>query len=252
MISMLERVFISLGGNVGDRYARLSLAIEAIANIEGVHLSKVSDFVETKPAGGPTNQGAFLNGAVEVATSLSAESMLLALNAIEAAAGRDRSIRWGPRTLDLDLLLFGQRVIHTRYLQIPHPRLAIRRFVLGPLASIAPEFVEPITGETIASLLSNLDRQPKTLALCGQDSFVLPRLLKEMDRANLAFEWSVMSFEKLGIEVFQQESQPTFMVLPREGCDVDEFPRRVPRVRLESTLPRACVEEILALMASAT
>src|SRR4051794_33153729 len=127
---------IGLGSNLGDRKAQLDAAVAALAVASGIALRAVSPLHETAPVGGPGGQGSFLNAAAAIETTLDPKALLRSLHAIEIQGGRVRAERWGERTLDLDLLLFGDAVIDTLGLRIPHPRLAVRRFVLAPLAQI--------------------------------------------------------------------------------------------------------------------
>jgi 2-amino-4-hydroxy-6-hydroxymethyldihydropteridine diphosphokinase len=150
--------FIGLGSNLGDRDAILRGAIAALAETPGVAIREVSSFHETAPVGGPPGQGMFKNAAAAVETTLEPSALLHVLQDIEARFGRVRSVRWGERTLDLDLLLFDDRIVDTAELSVPHPRMATRRFVLAPLAEVAPDAVDPVTKRTIAALLSELDR----------------------------------------------------------------------------------------------
>jgi len=154
---------IGLGSNLGDRKAQLDLAVAALAEVPGVAIRAVSRYHETVPVGGPPRQGDYLNAAAVVETTLDPLDLLHILQEIERRAGRIRTVRWGARTLDLDLLLFGDRVIETFELQVPHPWMAVRRFVLEPLAEVAPQAVDPVTGSTVAELLANLD-QPEGLS----------------------------------------------------------------------------------------
>ena len=150
------RAFVALGANLGDRRATLEGAIGALAATRGVQLSARSSFVETDPVGGPEGQPMFLNGVVELATELSATALLRRCQAIELAYGRDRSVGPnGPRTLDLDLLLYGQERIAEPDLQVPHPGLEDRSFVLVPLCEIAPELILP-SGRTVRARLAEL------------------------------------------------------------------------------------------------
>jgi 2-amino-4-hydroxy-6-hydroxymethyldihydropteridine diphosphokinase len=153
-------VLIGLGSNLGDRRAALEGAIAALAETPGILVRKLSTFHETEPLGGPSGQGRYLNAAAVLETSLDPFALLKVLQAIEAQFGRVRTVRWGERTLDLDLLLFGDRIIDTPELVVPHPRYAARRFVLEPLAEIAPQAVDPVRKRTILELRAELDRQP--------------------------------------------------------------------------------------------
>jgi 2-amino-4-hydroxy-6-hydroxymethyldihydropteridine diphosphokinase len=153
---MSSLAFIGLGSNLGDRRAALEGAIAALAQTPGVHVRDVSSFHETEPVGGPSRQGKYLNAALVLETTLDPFAVLRLLQEIEARLGRVRTVRWGERTLDLDLLLFDDRIIDAPDLVVPHPRYATRRFVLEPLAEIAPEAVDPVTKQTVADLLANL------------------------------------------------------------------------------------------------
>ena len=151
---------IALGSNLGDRQGTLEGAIAALSGTRGVVVRKVSSFHETEPVGGPPDQGPFLNAAAVLETTLDPFGLLHVLQAIETRFGRTRSVRWGERTLDLDLLLFDEQIVTTAELAIPHPRMATRRFVLEPLAEIAPDVVDPVSHQTIAALLAALEGTP--------------------------------------------------------------------------------------------
>ena len=162
---MSTLALIGLGSNLGDRRAILDAGIDTLTATPGIALGAVSSYHETAPVGGPPGQGSFLNAAAAVATTLSPHALHARLAEIEHEAGRVRFARWGERTLDLDLLLFGASVIRGDTLTVPHPRMVTRRFVLEPACEIAPDLIHPLTGWTIAKLFENLDRRPSVLVL---------------------------------------------------------------------------------------
>ncbi len=130
--------FISLGSNLGDRRENLKKALEYMEAHPEITIEKVSSFIESKPVGGPP-QGDYLNGVVKINTTLSPYELLSTLKDIEKKLGRKRTIRFGPRTIDLDILLYRKEVIDEDTLKIPHPRMFEREFVLKPLFEIEPE-----------------------------------------------------------------------------------------------------------------
>lgn len=148
--------FIAIGTNLGDREANVAFAREGLAKLRRTTLVAFSTVRETAPVG-PVDQEPFLNAVAEVETQLDPLELLQRLKDLEHRAGRIRSIRWGPRTLDLDLLLYGDRVIESPELTVPHPHLHERRFVLEPLAELAPHTRHPKLGKTAAELLNGLD-----------------------------------------------------------------------------------------------
>jgi 2-amino-4-hydroxy-6-hydroxymethyldihydropteridine diphosphokinase len=133
------RAYLSLGSNLGDRAGQLRAGVTAVAAGDA---ARVSPLYETEPVGGP-EQGRFLNVVVELETDATPHELLARCQAAEAAAGRVRTIRFGPRTLDCDVLLVGELVVDSPDLVVPHPRMLERRFVLQPLADLAPELVDP-------------------------------------------------------------------------------------------------------------
>ncbi len=155
---MPETVYIALGSNLGEREAHLGAALHALGALAGSELTRRSGVIETDPVG-PPGQGRYLNAAAELRTALSPRELLHALLAIEAGRGRDRAgeRRWGPRTLDLDILVFGDRVVDEPGLTIPHPRLHERLFVLRPLCEIAPDLMLPGYEKTPRELLGVLE-----------------------------------------------------------------------------------------------
>ena len=151
MAESKTRVQLSLGSNAGDRGAMLRAALADLARLPDVELLKVSHCYETEPLG-RTDQPAFYNLAAEIGTALGPLELLNAVKAIERGLGRRSSSRWGPREIDIDLILWGAQVMDTPSLTLPHKEFRDRAFVLEPMAEIAPEAVDPITGLTVAEL----------------------------------------------------------------------------------------------------
>ncbi len=158
---------IGLGSNLGDRRQTLDQAVARVAGHPQMLLTGSSAWHESLPVGGPPGQSRFLNGAVLAETSLRPQAVLEVLQQIETELGRRPAERWGPRPIDLDLLLYGRTVSRTPSLVLPHPRMAWRRFVLQPAAEVAGSMIHPTTGWTIARLLDHLDRAAPYLAITG-------------------------------------------------------------------------------------
>ncbi len=146
---------IALGSNIGDSRNTLAGALTKLAHAPGITLETYSHWYQTKAVGPP--QPDYLNACAVLRVSLSPPELLHTMLAIESHFGRIRRERWGPRTLDLDLLLFDDQIVNRPGLQIPHPRLRERAFVLVPLAEIAPTWVEPVSGVAIATLVQTVD-----------------------------------------------------------------------------------------------
>ncbi|MCU0518501.1 MAG: 2-amino-4-hydroxy-6-hydroxymethyldihydropteridine diphosphokinase [Oscillatoria sp. Prado101] len=158
------RTAIALGSNMGDSRAILESALETIAQTSGIILESRSSWYQTVAVGPP--QPDYINGCALLRVNLRPQELLETLLEIEVKFGRVRQERWGARTLDLDLLLFDNLIVDTPALQLPHPRMRERAFVLMPLAEIAPDWSEPISGQTIRTLLEAVDCSGVRL-LCG-------------------------------------------------------------------------------------
>lgn len=143
--------YIALGSNIGNREANLNQAVEMLNSTVGIQVSKVSKYYDTVPVG-YTDQPNFLNAAVEIKTDLTADELLGVCSDIEGKLKRKRMIHWGPRTIDLDIILFGNLVMDDELLTIPHPRMHEREFVLEPLNEIAPEAIHPLYNKNICKL----------------------------------------------------------------------------------------------------
>lgn len=284
----MTQALIALGSNLGDRRSNLETAIRTLAAAPEVGVQAVSPFHETRPIGGPDGQSAFLNAAAALETDLAPESLLDLLNQIEAAAKRVRVVHWGARTLDLDLLLYGNQIIQTPRLTVPHPRMALRRFVLAPLNTIAPDAIDPITTRSIAELLANLDRRPSSLALfstqnqaftdevhhllvsqLGATGGLLPEMLPStppkhcdsppltpLSNANPTDDddrWLVYSsWSAADITASRPLPALTFAVILSQGGDQQAFEglRHLPQLVVNSSDPEQIVAEILTTCAA--
>ncbi|MXX38270.1 MAG: 2-amino-4-hydroxy-6-hydroxymethyldihydropteridine diphosphokinase [Gemmatimonadetes bacterium] len=153
---MPERAYIAIGSNLGDRRAYLEAGLKEVASLPNTRLAEVSHAYETPPMG-PVAQPDFLNAVFAIKTSLAPVSLLEALLAAEKKHQRQRPIHWGPRTLDLDLLLYGEYIFKSATLTLPHPHMHERSFVLVPLCEIAPRLCHPVTGRPFAEYLATLN-----------------------------------------------------------------------------------------------
>ena len=152
-----HKAYLSVGSNMGDRKKYLEDGIEALKAHPLIKQVKVSELIETAPYGG-VEQADFLNAAIGLGTLMEPEELLEALHNIENSAGRERILRWGPRTLDLDILFFDKLVYESDTLVIPHPDLHNREFVLKPLSTIAPNYRHPLLGMTVSQELAELEK----------------------------------------------------------------------------------------------
>lgn len=151
----MSRAYLSLGANMGDRKDSLDEAHRRLNDSPGISVIKVSAYYETDPVGGPP-QEKFLNAAMEIETTLSPEALLKRCLEVEAAMGRRRGVHWGPRVIDIDILIYDGQVIDSPTLKVPHPMMHLRRFVLEPLVELAPGLLHPPSGRTVSQLLSDL------------------------------------------------------------------------------------------------
>ncbi|MGC4032468.1 MAG: 2-amino-4-hydroxy-6-hydroxymethyldihydropteridine diphosphokinase [Tepidisphaeraceae bacterium] len=151
-----SRLTSRLGSNLGDRARACYAAVQKLSAHPQITITAISELIETAPIGGPVWSPPYFNGAIAIETTLGAHALIKELAAIEDSLGRQRPERWAPRTIDLDLLLFGDRILSSENLIVPHPLMHERRFVLEPLAEIAPDAMHPALQMTVKGLLDNL------------------------------------------------------------------------------------------------
>jgi 2-amino-4-hydroxy-6-hydroxymethyldihydropteridine diphosphokinase len=149
------KAYVGLGSNLGEREAMIRLALDDLARLPATKLVRASSLYDTEPMG-DVDQPNFLNAVAQLETELTARQLLWNLLLVERRLGRVRTRPWGPRTIDLDLLLFGNQIVDEPELRLPHPEILRRSFVLVPLVELDPLLVHPVTGETLVAHLSRL------------------------------------------------------------------------------------------------
>jgi 2-amino-4-hydroxy-6-hydroxymethyldihydropteridine diphosphokinase len=148
--------YLGIGSNLGNPIENCRTALREIASLKDVQVLRRSSLYRTEPVG-DTPQNWFVNGVVEVRTTFKALQLIKALQRVEQALGRERNERWGPRTIDIDILLYGREIIKTESLVVPHPEMHKRRFVLVPINEIAPYEIHPLYGVSMKGLLDRLE-----------------------------------------------------------------------------------------------
>ncbi len=156
--------YIGIGSNLGDKRGNIRRAVEALGADPGNRRVRCSPLYSTEPVG-KKDQDWFVNGVVSLETSLGPRELLELLISIEKKMGRVRREKWGPRTIDLDILFYEDQILKEPNLQVPHPRLHERKFVLLPLRDLAPDWIHPELGKTVSRLLSELDTQERVIRL---------------------------------------------------------------------------------------
>jgi len=164
---MSKTAYIGIGSNLGDKLVNCLKAIDMVNKIPGCRVTAQSDFFRTEPVGVEGHDW-YVNGVISVAAHIPAHRMLEDLLAIEADLGREREEKWGPRTIDLDILQFGQDIIDENDLTIPHAYMHLRKFVLVPMVQLAPSLIHPVLGKTMTELLDNLTDEGQSVIPLGE------------------------------------------------------------------------------------
>jgi 2-amino-4-hydroxy-6-hydroxymethyldihydropteridine diphosphokinase len=154
--------YIGIGSNVGNRQSNIRTALQELKRTKNITIQKTSSFYQTEPQGGPEGQPWFLNGVVRIETSLSPSKLLERLHEIEQGLKRKRTVKNGPRTIDLDILTYGKRVVARPRLFIPHPLLCQREFVLKGFCELAPDFVHPLLRKSIHDIYETLKEKNRS------------------------------------------------------------------------------------------
>jgi 2-amino-4-hydroxy-6-hydroxymethyldihydropteridine diphosphokinase len=182
----MARVLLALGSNLGERAETLRAALAALDELPRCRLEQASALHETAPIGGASGQPGYLNAAAVLETSLESLALLDRLQEVERRFGRVRLETWGPRTLDLDVLLIDDRIIDTPRLVVPHPRMSFRRFVLAPAVEVAADWLHPQVGWSLRRLLAWLDLAPRYVAIVGGPTAAAREVAGQLQQSGLA------------------------------------------------------------------
>lgn len=182
----MPRCLVSLGSNLGDRQAIFDDAFQSLSALARPGTLGTSSRYETRPVGGPSEQEAFLNAIVSFETSAEPPELLASLQLVEQSSNRERTERWAARSLDLDLLLYDDRILRTDRLRVPHPRMTFRPFVLQPAAEMVGDWIHPECQQSLAALLAQLAEGSDEVHLIGQESAAIEEAIAE--RSDPPFE----------------------------------------------------------------
>lgn len=158
----MKTAFIGIGSNMSDPHRNCLDAVDRIGRIDNCEIISVSSFYLTEPVGVQVQEW-YINGAVSVSTGLSARDLMKRLLDIETDMGRVRTTKWGPRVIDLDILLFGHDIIDDIIVKVPHPLMHLRRFVMAPMSELAPDLMHPVLGKTVMGLLKEIPDDGQTV-----------------------------------------------------------------------------------------
>ena len=163
---MTKTAYIGVGSNLGDKIKNCLEAVVRIDEISGCRVTAQSGFYRTQPVG-VKGQGWYVNGVIVLSADISAQNLLKRLLTIEITMGRERKRKWDSRIIDLDILLFGEEVISEKGLQVPHPLMHLRRFVLVPMVSLVPDLVHPVLGKSMVDLLVDSPKKEQSVVPMG-------------------------------------------------------------------------------------
>ncbi|MBN1765486.1 MAG: 2-amino-4-hydroxy-6-hydroxymethyldihydropteridine diphosphokinase [Sedimentisphaerales bacterium] len=153
-----KTAYIGLGSNLGNRHEMIEQAVDMLGQPPGIHVVTLSQLIETPPVGGPAGQENYLNGIAELLCAISSRDLFERLMSIEKKLGRTRTVKWAPRTIDLDLLMYGSEVINQDDLQVPHPLMHERHFVMSGMNELAPDLVHPVLHRTMRDIFESLPK----------------------------------------------------------------------------------------------
>ena len=240
----MSRCLLALGANLGDRAATFHQAVLLSAALPRTQLLARSTWHETTPVGGPVGQPGFLNGSLLLETSLEPTELARHLREIETQLGRERHSRWCARTIDIDVLLLGAQNIDTDELQIPHPRMSFRQFVLSPANEIAGDMIHPTSRWTISALLNHWQTVPRTISIFGKDR-ELSHWLSEKLSQELAGEASDHAGTN-AIKLVAPSEQPALIIALDEPAQIPG-----PLARITSSDRAIILEEAISAIQAA-
>jgi 2-amino-4-hydroxy-6-hydroxymethyldihydropteridine diphosphokinase len=207
---LLVDCLVAFGSNLGEPELVFAETIQRLSKIEGIDTLRHGKPIVTRPVGGPADQPDYLNAAIRFQTTLTIEALHHSLIDCETALGRKRRMRWGPRRIDLDLLLFGETVFESERLIVPHPRMSFRRFVLEPALEIAGEMQHPIADLSIAELVRHLDTKPSVILWITEVDAALDETYQQVLQQPASRHWEIVLAS--GVAGFEQRKSEAKLV----------------------------------------
>ena len=222
-------VLVAFGANQGDCRTAYEKTVQQLTNHEAIHQVIASEPIETDPVCGdidsePSQDSGnkkYLNACLRLMTTLSAQELHAVLVEIETGLGRERKERWGPRTIDLDLLLFGDQQIQEKGLIVPHPRMSFRKFVLEPSVEIASDMVHPVSGLTIAQLKQHLESKPDTVLVASNDNMFSRAVVEQVTTQGQTKDWTLSCVTEV-MDFIRQAGQAKLVVSCFRPHEVEE------------------------------